>query len=333
MSLFPYGGEPLTNLGLVKHVVDYARRKEGWNPHFHLDTNGTLMNEEVARFLADNDFFLQISLDGPQSIHDRYRVFADGRGTFETALRNIKALKKLAPDYFRKVCLSATSAPPGDLVAIDKFFCDEFEDNMTQLIYVNPYDTVFFERCREEVSSDVLQRTNDQLLDQYIALRADSKVARIPGIKQELVEKAVIRIHSRRSEFLSDVVSPPGICLPGSRRTFVTCDGRFFPCERVGEQGVFQIGDVDEGISYDRVRRLIEEFISVSSRVCLDCWAQRICSDCYGFARKGDSVSLDRKKESCSSTLRHLDRALVAYASIMERNLHAFDFVKDMVHS
>jgi uncharacterized protein len=62
-----------------------------------IQTNGTLMSAEMARFLAENTFQVGFSLDGPQDIHDRYRRFRGSQaGSFEAARRGIECYRACA---------------------------------------------------------------------------------------------------------------------------------------------------------------------------------------------------------------------------------------------
>lgn len=78
------GGEPtLRGLDFYKlalKLCDKYRRPDQVVKHA-LQTNGTLINAEWARFLFDNDFLVGISLDGPEEYHDTYRVNRAGRPT------------------------------------------------------------------------------------------------------------------------------------------------------------------------------------------------------------------------------------------------------------
>ncbi len=92
-----HGGEP-TVLGL-----DYFRRIVALQ-HKHqpagrrilngIQTNGTLLDEDWCRFLAAEGFAVGLSLDGPQEMHDRYRITKDGGPTFEQAMRGYRLLQK-----------------------------------------------------------------------------------------------------------------------------------------------------------------------------------------------------------------------------------------------
>ena len=51
-------------------------------------TNGTLIDDEWASFLAANDFLVGISIDGPREVHDAYRVDKGGKPTFDRVIRD-----------------------------------------------------------------------------------------------------------------------------------------------------------------------------------------------------------------------------------------------------
>ena len=69
----------------------------------------------------EHDFALLSSLDGPKSMHDRYRVFRDGEGTFDTIIKNLELIRQYNRDYFdRNVSATCVVAPPFD--KIDELF-------------------------------------------------------------------------------------------------------------------------------------------------------------------------------------------------------------------
>jgi len=87
------GGEPmLAGLPFYRQFVQQVR---AYNPnrlevHFSLQTNGILLNEEWAVFLAEEEFLTGVSLDAPTSLHDCLR----GRGTHEQVLEGIRCLRE-----------------------------------------------------------------------------------------------------------------------------------------------------------------------------------------------------------------------------------------------
>ena len=80
------GGEP-TLLGVEFFEKVVALEKKYQRPGLHIEndlqTNGTLLNDEWYAFLRKNKFLVGLSIDGPQELHDRYRVNKGGKPTFD----------------------------------------------------------------------------------------------------------------------------------------------------------------------------------------------------------------------------------------------------------
>jgi uncharacterized protein len=72
-----HGGEPtLLGLDYFRKIVALQRKHQPPNQRITngMQTNGTLLDEDWCRFLAAEGFTVGLSLDGPQEMHDRYRV-------------------------------------------------------------------------------------------------------------------------------------------------------------------------------------------------------------------------------------------------------------------
>ena len=91
------GGEP-TILG-----VDYFRRivalqkqyrRSGKRIRNALQTNGTLLDNEWAEFFKAHDFLIGLSLDGPEALHDGYRVDRAGRPSYAAVMEGLSLLKQ-----------------------------------------------------------------------------------------------------------------------------------------------------------------------------------------------------------------------------------------------
>lgn len=70
-----------------------------------MTTNGTLLTMDIARFLAENNFEVLISLDGSKNEHNEYRKFANGKGSFDTIMNNLRAIRKELPDFLKQYSL------------------------------------------------------------------------------------------------------------------------------------------------------------------------------------------------------------------------------------
>jgi uncharacterized protein len=91
------GGEP-TLLGVTFFEKVVALEKKYKRPHQNIEndlqTNGVLLNDEWCAFLRDNRFLVGLSIDGPQELHDRFRVDKGGQPTFEKVFAAGQLLQK-----------------------------------------------------------------------------------------------------------------------------------------------------------------------------------------------------------------------------------------------
>ncbi len=88
------GGEPtLLGLDFFKKAMKLQKSLAGKVPCVNsLQTNGILINDEWARFLAKHRFLVGLSIDGNEQHHDRYRKTRTGKGTHARVLKAIKHL-------------------------------------------------------------------------------------------------------------------------------------------------------------------------------------------------------------------------------------------------
>ena len=92
-----HGGEP-TILGLdyFRKIVAFERKHRPRDRRIAngIQTNGTLLNEEWCRFLATEGFAVGLSLDGPEEMHDCYRVTKGQAPTHRDAMRGYALLRQ-----------------------------------------------------------------------------------------------------------------------------------------------------------------------------------------------------------------------------------------------
>ncbi len=83
-----FGGEPLLNIRAIKEV---SERLKNINYEFSIVTNGSLLTENIANDLYSYGLrYVQITLDGPEDVHNKRRYFENGRGSFNIIMKNLK---------------------------------------------------------------------------------------------------------------------------------------------------------------------------------------------------------------------------------------------------
>lgn len=122
-----HGGEPMIRpLSYYKKVVRWQRRyAEGKAIMNCLQTNGTLLTPEWCRFLHDEGWLVGISIDGPQDMHDAYRMKRNGGPTWEKVMQGIEMLDRYEVEWNAMAVVNdITAARPLDFY---RFFRDEIE--------------------------------------------------------------------------------------------------------------------------------------------------------------------------------------------------------------
>lgn len=91
-----HGGEPtLRGLEFYRRVVKLQKRyARGRAIDNSLQTNGMYIDEEWARFLRDENWLVGISIDGPEDMHNAYRVDAAGHPTWKQVMSAINLLDR-----------------------------------------------------------------------------------------------------------------------------------------------------------------------------------------------------------------------------------------------
>ncbi|NVM37395.1 MAG: anaerobic sulfatase maturase [Candidatus Lokiarchaeota archaeon] len=91
------GGEPMImGLSFFQKAVEFQKYYAPPKAVISngLQTNGTLITDDFARFLGEYKFLLGVSLDGPANIHDYYRKTIGKKPTHNLVIRGIEHLRQ-----------------------------------------------------------------------------------------------------------------------------------------------------------------------------------------------------------------------------------------------
>lgn len=98
ISLQFFGGEPILKYPLIVDCIEYVSTKLEMGllseADFSITTNGTLLTDEICEYFKKRDVQVNISIDGPQEIHDQCRIYRDNKGTFTDTQKGFDLLKK-----------------------------------------------------------------------------------------------------------------------------------------------------------------------------------------------------------------------------------------------
>ena len=107
------GGEP-TLLGLEYFEKVVALQEKHAKPRQRIEndlqTNGTLLTDDWARFLKQHRFLVGLSIDGPRDIHDHYRISKHAEPTFDQVFAAAQALRKHGVRFNTLTCVNRFNA-------------------------------------------------------------------------------------------------------------------------------------------------------------------------------------------------------------------------------
>ncbi|MBF0496920.1 MAG: anaerobic sulfatase maturase [Deltaproteobacteria bacterium] len=106
------GGEP-TVLGVdfFQRALDLQQKYgQGKQISNTLQTNGTLLDEAWCAFLSRNKFLVGLSLDGPEAVHDAFRLDKDGRPTCARVLDKLRMMQRYGVEVNVLATINSQSA-------------------------------------------------------------------------------------------------------------------------------------------------------------------------------------------------------------------------------
>ena len=136
------GGEP-TLMGLDffrrARAAEAAHLPAGMTVERTIQTNGVLLDDEWAEFLAENDYLVGLSIDGPRELHDAYRHDKAGGPVFDRVLAAARLLQAHHVEFNVMCTINAVNA--AHPLEVYRFFRDELEARYIQFIPIVEIET------------------------------------------------------------------------------------------------------------------------------------------------------------------------------------------------
>ena len=308
-----FGGEPLSNLPLIKQVVDYTERRcaqVGKAVDFSLTTNATLLSEATVDYLNDHRFGMSISMDGPKSLHDRHRRTVGGQGTYDIVTQKTKMLlqRYTARPVGARVTLTAGNT---DVLAI--------HDHLIN-------DIGFYEAGYAPVTANPIAAFNLQgpelktLFDNMKALGRRYLDAALTGHNIGF---------SNLHQLMSDLYQGNRKTLPcgaGVGLLAVDKDGELNLCHRFTGSEMPTYGDVDQGIAKERLGAFLQAASDRTGTVCETCRIRNLCAGgCYHESYAHYSDPLSPTYQYCDLMRDWVDFGIEVYTRILERRPEFFE--------
>lgn len=303
-----FGGEPLSNMPLIREVVAWAESRIhglGKSVDFTLTTNATLLNEEKIAFFDAHRFGLTVSMDGPKAIHDKNRIAVNGQGTYDLVAKRIKPL--LAGYRSRPVGARVTlTRGITDVIGIHDHLVNELGFAEAGFAPVTSGDMAAYNLTSEELKT---------VFDGMVALGERAVAAAIEGRDIGF---------GNFNQLLTDLWEGRSKAVPcGAGLGLVSVDhaGDVHLCHRFTGSEMPTFGSVQSGLDHAGLKQFIEARSDRSERGCSDCRIRNLCSGgCYheSYARFGDPMT--PTYHYCDLMRDWVDFGIQAYARILRHN-------------
>lgn len=135
VNLVWQGGEPtLMGLDFFRRAVELADRyrQPGQTVHHAIQTNGTLLNDAWAAFFKAHGFLVGLSIDGPEALHDAFRVHRNGAGSFSQVKRGWALLQRHGVET--NILCAVHAANADHPLDVYRFFRDDLGARFLQFI-------------------------------------------------------------------------------------------------------------------------------------------------------------------------------------------------------
>ena len=260
-------GEPLTAMDKIRESVEIAEelaRQRRCDVIYDVTTNGTRVTPTVAAFLANHNFRVKVSLDGPPDLHNAHRPMLGGRASYELAKQGLdNLLDQLPPEAVTVNTVLSHGSSLRDLWAWAK------------TLGVRHWVTIPLGEPPEDIDRQLVE-ARKSALDEIARETRDALISGTAILDYEPITKVVRK--------LSAPAPTERYCGAGGSFVGIRSDGAVYPCLRqLGLDDHF-LGDVRTGLN-DEGRRsyLATHAARVNDRkFCQDCWARYLCGGgCY----------------------------------------------------
>ena len=301
------GGEPFLEVDLIDKIIDYFIEKciilhHPWIDRFRVSicSNGVLyFTPKVQEFIKKHQTHLSftISIDGNKTLHDACRVFPDGTGSYDLAIKAAKHYRK----YYDAILSSKMTLSPDNINFVFPALVNLWENDYN-FIYCNCIYEKGWTIEHAKILYYELKKVADYLLNNHLE--------RIKGT-------SILNLDLSQQKNISD----KNFCGGDGNMLAVDYKGDLYPCLRYMESSIGQsqspyiIGNVNDGIGYnqqtkDMVAGLDVTYKSQSPQECLDCPVSSECGWCSALNYQEFGTINKRTTYTC---LMHKARVLANY--------------------
>lgn len=302
-----FGGEPLINYKLIKHLVDYSElRAKECNKQFRygITSNATLINREKIGFFKKHNITPLISFDGPKDIHDKNRPFKNGKGSHYLVNKNSKFLGNNIPN----ICCRVTLTDAKDIFTVKQGITSVGFPYYNYSFAAPSLDGKYFNNKRDNHDLKLLF----SFLDDEMILTIESiKSRNYPRNSLRSLLKYLKILITKKKRFFG--------CGAGKDYVSISIEGDIYYCHRFVNLETMHLGNI-----YNKyINRSILKAVPVTKLpVCKKCWARFFCGGgCkyINYTSTGDIFLPD--DITCQEIKKTVENAIYIYNNLNNSDL------------
>lgn len=243
-----HGGEPLLNTDVILAIQEHINASvERNNVFYSITTNGCVFSKKAMHILENCMDEINISIDGMKEINDKYRKDSHGKGSYEQAIRTANHLKNHLDIHSINIRITYNSSTVEHLAeSIIHFISLGFTE-------ILPAEDLFDAGWSAEKILTLKEQLN--IVKCYIST-----------IKEKLHIGGLEPFHFKKR----------GLCNGGISNFHICPNGNIYPCTYVVNEDEFCLGNVFQGIDFQRVQKL-RLLYSCLNKICLGCTYYDFC--------------------------------------------------------
>ena len=298
------GGDSSLNMPIVREIVaqvEALNKEANKDVEFVICTNLLKVSSDELDYLRQHNFFVSVSLDGPQDIHDTNRVDCSGAGTYTRVIRGIQLAREYVGFNRVSALMTATRTSLGRFPEIvDEYLKQGFRGIVFRSL--NPYG-----RCIENWEDlsypieDFIESFKEGLI--HIIELNKRGIFFVEGYSKLLLSRMLMPF----STGYVDLQSPAGAGISGAIYDY---KGKVYACDEgrmLAEMGDERLclGHVDdryeEVFAGERLRSITRETILETTPRCSDCAYAMWCGadPARHYATQHDLMGHKAKSDFC----------------------------------
>ena len=253
------GGEPLLNFPVIQASVEYVEQNH-IPAIMQIQTNASLLTEEIATFLYHHKIGIGISLDGTPHINDQLRLLKNGKGATTTIARGVGVLKKLG-------------IAAGLTCVVTKVNVKELAGIINMAYYLGNIRKIGFDLLRGQGRGEKLMAPDEAEVEKAMqeTYTLAKQLSKLTGVSLKFAQ--IERVQTLKK----DNATCFGHCYAmNGEAAFIDAVGNIYACSSLIGNPKFYLGHVDTGLD-SKKQKIVAELIKESMAFCFACPDFKLC--------------------------------------------------------